>query len=35
VELGAPEPHEGEDWFGVRSEGVFFPMRRQKEIEGL
>ena len=35
VELGVTEPHEGEDWFGVRSGGVFFPMRRASEIEGL
>ncbi len=35
VELGVTEEHEGEDWFGVRSGGVFFPMRKAKEIEGL
>jgi hypothetical protein len=35
VELGAVEPHESEDWFGVRSGGVFFPMRPAREIEGL
>ena len=35
VELGETAPHEGEDWFGVRSEGMFFPMRRASEIEGL
>lgn len=35
VDLGSVEPHEGEDWFGVRSAGVFFPMRRASEIEGL
>ena len=35
VELGAVEPHAGEDWFGVRSAGIFFPMRRASEIAGL
>jgi hypothetical protein len=35
VELGVTEVCEGEDWFGVRSAGVFFPMRRASEIEGL
>jgi uncharacterized protein len=35
VDLGAVETHAGEDWFGVRSAGVFFPMRRASEIEGL
>ena len=35
VELGVVEPHLGEDWFGVRSSGVFFPMRPAREIEGL
>ncbi len=34
VELGLVEPREGEDWFGVRSGGVFFPMRPAREIEG-
>jgi hypothetical protein len=35
VALGAVEPWEGEAWFGVRSSGLFFPMRRASEIEGL
>ena len=35
VEIGSVEPREGEDWFGVRSSGLFFPMRRASEIEGL
>ncbi len=35
VELGAVEPHGGEDWFGVRSDGVFFPIQRAAEVEGL
>ena len=35
VALGGVEPWQGEDWFGVRSSGVFFPMRRASEIEGL
>jgi hypothetical protein len=35
VELGAVERHEGEDWFGVRSSGMFFPMRPAAEIENL
>lgn len=35
VALGEVEPFEGEDWFGVRSSGQFFPMRRAAEIEGL
>lgn len=35
VALGEVASHEGEDWFGVRSGGVFFPMRRASEIEGL
>ena len=35
VEMGVVEPHEGEDWFGVRSQGVFFPMRPASEIEGI
>ena len=35
VALGASEPWRGEPWFGVRSGGVFFPMCRASEIEGL
>jgi hypothetical protein len=35
VEMGGVEPHEGEDWFGVRSGGLFFPMRPAREIENL
>ena len=35
VDLGVVEPHLGEDWFGVRSGGAFFPMQRAAEIEGL
>ena len=35
VALGEVAPRHGEDWFGVRSGGVFFPMARASEIEGL
>ena len=35
VALGEVEALQGEDWFGVRSGGLFFPMRRASEIEGL
>jgi len=35
VALGCVEPWQGEDWFGVRSSGIFFPMRPASEIEGL
>jgi uncharacterized protein len=35
VELGQVERWRGEDWFGVRSSGIFFPMRPANEIEGL
>lgn len=35
VALGGVEPFRGEDWFGVRSGGMFFPMTRAREIEGL
>ena len=35
VDLGAVEPHESENWFGVRSGGVFFPIQRAAEIEGM
>jgi len=32
VELGVTEPHEGEDWFGLRSAGRFFPVIPAKEL---
>ena len=35
VALGRKERIEDEDWFGVRSSGLFFPMCRASEIEGL
>ncbi len=35
VALGSVETREGEDWFGVRSAGSFFPMARASEIDGL
>jgi uncharacterized protein len=35
VALGETRAHHGEDWFGVVSSGVFFPMVRAAEIEGL
>jgi uncharacterized protein len=35
VALGRSEPWQGEDWFGVRSSGLFFPMVRAQEIAGL
>jgi hypothetical protein len=35
VELGRIEPVANEDWFGVRSHGIFFPMCLAGEIEGL
>jgi hypothetical protein len=35
VALGRTERVEDEDWFGVRSRGLFFPMCRAREIEGL
>ena len=35
VALGEIESWSGEDWFGVRSKGLFFPMRPAREIEGL
>ena len=35
VDLGEIESVAGEDWFGVRSDGLFFPMRRAAEIEDL
>jgi uncharacterized protein len=33
--LGGVETFEGEDWFGVRSSGIFFPMTKAAELEGL
>ena len=35
VDRGVTEPHEGEEWFGVRSGGLFFPACPASEIEGL
>jgi uncharacterized protein len=35
VELGRVELVAHEDWFGVRSRGLFFPMGPASEIEGL
>jgi uncharacterized protein len=35
VALGRTERVENEDWFGVRSGGLFFPMCPASEIEGL
>jgi hypothetical protein len=35
VALGRTERVADEDWFGVRSGGLFFPMRPASEIEGL
>jgi len=35
VALGETERVGGEDWFGVRSGGLFFPMRLARELEGL
>ncbi len=35
VERGVTEPHDGQEWFGVRSQGVFFPVCPASEIEGL
>lgn len=32
VELGETAPHEGEDWFGVRSNGAFFPIIPAAEL---
>jgi uncharacterized protein len=33
--LGRTEERAGEDWFGVWSSGVFFPMAKAAELEGL
>jgi hypothetical protein len=35
VALGGGEQWRGEDWFGVRSSGLFFPMVRAQEIADL
>jgi hypothetical protein len=35
VDVGGIERVVNEDWFGVRSCGLFFPMSRANEIEGL
>lgn len=35
VALGQTEPWQGEDWYGVRSSGQFFPMVRAEAIAGL
>jgi uncharacterized protein len=35
VALGRTERVANENWFGVRSSGLFFPMRPASEIEGL
>jgi hypothetical protein len=35
VALGRTGPVANEDWFGVHSSGLFFPMRPASEIEGL
>ena len=33
VELGETMKHEGEDWFGVRSGGTFFPLIPQADLD--
>jgi hypothetical protein len=33
--LGAIEQRDGENWFGVRSSGIFFPMTKAEDLEGL
>ena len=35
VDLGETRALNGEDWFGVSSSGVFFPMVRAAELDGL
>jgi hypothetical protein len=35
VDLGETRALDGEDWFGVASSGVFFPMVRAAELAGL
>lgn len=32
VEIGEHRPHEGRDWFGLRSGGVFFPLIPSEEL---
>jgi len=32
VEIGTTEPHEGQDWFGLRSGGRFFPIIPANEL---
>lgn len=32
VEIGVTEPHEGSDWFGIRSAGEFFPIILAEEL---
>lgn len=34
VDLAEPGQHAGEDWLGLRSGGVFFPIQRMAEISG-
>lgn len=33
VEIGVNEPHQGEDWFGLWSGGVFFPIIPASELD--
>jgi uncharacterized protein len=35
VELGEVEMHDGEEWFGVRSGGAFFPIHPAADLDGL
>jgi hypothetical protein len=35
AELGQNRDWQGEEWFGVYSAGVFFPMTRAATLEGL
>ncbi len=34
VDLGETAPHQGENWFGVRSENMFFPMIKAADLPG-
>jgi hypothetical protein len=34
VEFGETRAHQGEDWFGVVSQGAFFPIARADALEG-
>jgi hypothetical protein len=34
VDLGEARTHEGREWFGVTSQGAFFPMIPAEELEG-